>query len=220
MAKLFVLSAAAALALTSTAHAQTVSDGGFESLTLTTDSYAYSPTGVGGVTFFGRSGLQASSTAWGFGAVADGNQSAFIQVGGWFEQAVTGLTVGSWYSVSFFDSFREDTRLYAADPYSVSFDGQLLGTFSPTSNAFSSVTTGTFVASATNGVLTFRGVPLDGLDRSVGIDAVSVAAVQGNAAQVAAVPEPAAWAMMLVGFGAIGGALRRRQKVTTRIHLV
>ena len=31
-----------------------------------------------------------------------------------------------------------------------------------------------------------------------------------------AVPEPATWAMMIVGFGAIGGALRRRQKLTIR----
>jgi hypothetical protein len=32
------------------------------------------------------------------------------------------------------------------------------------------------------------------------------------------VPEPATWAMMLIGFGAIGGALRRRQKVAGRIR--
>ena len=33
-----------------------------------------------------------------------------------------------------------------------------------------------------------------------------------------AVPEPATWAMMLVGFGAVGYAMRRRKKVTTRIQ--
>ena len=32
-----------------------------------------------------------------------------------------------------------------------------------------------------------------------------------------AVPEPATWAMMLMGFGAIGFAMRRRQKLTTRV---
>lgn len=32
------------------------------------------------------------------------------------------------------------------------------------------------------------------------------------------VPEPATWAMMMLGFGAIGGALRRRQNVATRIR--
>ncbi len=31
------------------------------------------------------------------------------------------------------------------------------------------------------------------------------------------VPEPATWAMMVIGVGAIGGAMRRRQKVSTRV---
>ena len=44
--------------------------------------------------------------------------------------------------------------------------------------------------------------------------------VYAGAAQVTAggVPEPATWAMMLVGFGAIGGTLRRRQNVATRVR--
>ena len=33
-----------------------------------------------------------------------------------------------------------------------------------------------------------------------------------------AVPEPASWAMMILGMGAIGFAMRRRQKVNTAIH--
>lgn len=32
-----------------------------------------------------------------------------------------------------------------------------------------------------------------------------------------AVPEPAAWAMMIAGFGLIGGALRRQKKLTTSV---
>lgn len=36
--------------------------------------------------------------------------------------------------------------------------------------------------------------------------------------QPAAVPEPATWAMMLIGFGAIGSTLRRRKRVTTHIR--
>ena len=33
-----------------------------------------------------------------------------------------------------------------------------------------------------------------------------------------AVPEPATWAMMMLGFGALGGMMRRRQKATARIR--
>ena len=35
-----------------------------------------------------------------------------------------------------------------------------------------------------------------------------------------AVPEPATWAMMLIGFGAIGVSLRRRRKVTATAYPV
>ena len=37
-------------------------------------------------------------------------------------------------------------------------------------------------------------------------------------ASAAAVPEPASWAMMIGGFGLVGGSLRRKRKVTTRVH--
>ena len=36
-----------------------------------------------------------------------------------------------------------------------------------------------------------------------------------TATQVGAVPEPGTWAMMLMGFGATGFAMRRRKKVLT-----
>lgn len=41
--------------------------------------------------------------------------------------------------------------------------------------------------------------------------------VYAGALELPAVPEPATWAMMIMGFGAIGGTLRRRHIVTTRI---
>lgn len=41
--------------------------------------------------------------------------------------------------------------------------------------------------------------------------------VTASSSAVAAVPEPAGWAMMIVGMGAVGFAMRRRRKVTTRI---
>ena len=39
------------------------------------------------------------------------------------------------------------------------------------------------------------------------------------ATQAAAVPEPATWAMMLVGFGAIGASMRRSRRVGARLAL-
>jgi len=36
-------------------------------------------------------------------------------------------------------------------------------------------------------------------------------------AQASAVPEPAAWALMLVGFGAVGSAMRRRQSHAVKV---
>ncbi|WP_414713640.1 PEPxxWA-CTERM sorting domain-containing protein [Sphingomonas sp.] len=41
-------------------------------------------------------------------------------------------------------------------------------------------------------------------------------ALAGSFAAVAAVPEPASWAMMIGGFGVIGGAMRSRRKVSVR----
>jgi hypothetical protein len=46
-----------------------------------------------------------------------------------------------------------------------------------------------------------------GTDEGWGLDSLSV---EGTAAPLAAVPEPASWALMIAGFGLIGAGLRRR----------
>lgn len=43
--------------------------------------------------------------------------------------------------------------------------------------------------------------------------------IAASALQPAAVPEPATWGLMIVGFGAIGGAMRRRQRVDARLRV-
>ena len=40
-----------------------------------------------------------------------------------------------------------------------------------------------------------------------------IAMVNFSVQQAAAVPEPATWAMMLIGFGGIGASLRRRKRL-------
>ena len=39
--------------------------------------------------------------------------------------------------------------------------------------------------------------------------------ISGNATVTSGVPEPATWAMMITGFGMIGGAMRRRKATAT-----
>lgn len=48
----------------------------------------------------------------------------------------------------------------------------------------------------------------------IGLDNVSIS----GGPVTAAVPEPASWAMMLAGFGVIGGAMRRRRAVRTAVN--
>lgn len=62
------------------------------------------------------------------------------------------------------------------------------------------------------------------LDRYQGfdVDGVTSAVGQGTPGRGGGtpppVPEPATWAMMLLGFGAIGAAMRRRQKASVRVN--
>ena len=69
-------------------------------------------------------------------------------------------------------------------------------------------------APRTNGRLTFNtgsGPSITGLTLSSGQNSLEV----DNLGVVAAVPEPATWAMMLVGFGAMGVSMRRRRTGST-----
>jgi hypothetical protein len=49
-----------------------------------------------------------------------------------------------------------------------------------------------------------------------GLDDISLIRQTGNTSVVGGVPEPASWAMMVGGFGLVGGALRRRQRPAAR----
>ncbi len=88
-------------------------------------------------------------------------------------------------------------------------------------NIFTSDSTGDFIYDLTNGQNKFafqaiNGQSIAGLSFNVtggGVSSVSQIRI-GQAAAAAAVPEPATWAMALLGFGAIGFAMRRKRRPT------
>lgn len=89
-------------------------------------------------------------------------------------------------------------------------------------SAFPSTTTARFTLGdnffglrATSGGLDYYGFAFttNAVLNSYGFETVAGRAVTATTEQVAAVPEPATWAMMVLGFGTVGYRLRRRAKV-------
>jgi hypothetical protein len=221
--KIWLVSGVAAIAVVTGGAASakvTVLDGNFEAPLLAPGAYEYgvqngaqhSSNGVDakakGATFGNGAGVQANGSAWGFADAPDGgSQTGFLQsyddqTPGKITLKVTGLTPGKTYDISFFDADRPG---YGVDPVKVSFDGDKLGKYTPENTSWNEVTTELFKATSTSGTITFR-VKKNAGDADIGIDDVSVNAV----------PEPAAWALMMVGVGGAGAALRRSRSKTGR----
>jgi hypothetical protein len=113
-------------------------------------------------------------------------------------------SIGQVYTLTFAYSHNLFTPTSATSA-SASVDvGSLFDTFmhstGDTSNLDWRIYSNTFTATGTTTRLTFTNLT-GGVNEGVFLDAVSVAAV----------PEPATWAMMLLGFGGIGMAMRRRR---------
>jgi hypothetical protein len=76
---------------------------------------------------------------------------------------------------------------------------------------------GNRTSTETNGVVTYRvtsGALLTGV--TFGSSGGNSFEFDNLAASAAAVPEPAAWGMMILGFGLVGGAMRRRPSVKVK----
>jgi hypothetical protein len=131
-------------------------------------------------------------------------------VGGSISQTITGLEVGKTYTLTF-DWAASQLANRSGDiteQLAVTFGGQTQFTnvLSVASGGFSGWKTGKmfFTATNTSQTLTFLslGTPV-GLPPMALLDGVSLT-----------VPEPATWAMMIMGFGTLGLAMRRRRMVT------
>lgn len=90
--------------------------------------------------------------------------------------------------------------------------GNVLGTVALANNFSSSCSFCQWDAAG----VTFAGTARS-IDFSGGADAVGYDQITFGSANAGAVPEPAAWGMMITGFGMIGAAARRRSKVKTAI---
>jgi YD repeat-containing protein len=129
--------------------------------------------------FTGNSGVAGNGSAWGFEASPEGDQVAFIQNGptaATVSLAVTGLTPGASYTISFRMSGRPG---YVAIPLTLAFNGIAIGTFQATTHNFVATTSPAFTVTASSGTLTFTGVA-SADNMASGIDRVTIAAAGGQ----------------------------------------
>jgi PEP-CTERM motif len=211
-ARLIPLVAALAFAFSPAAHAANlVTDGGFEA---TGASFAvngtycyigYAPIDCSlpsGSAWAGDVALiKTTSSPWqnpsslgGFGTEPHGDVVVGLQNTSFMKQTVA-LTAGT-YTLTWTDAGRGygDTN-----NYSVTWDGNTLGSFATASSQAWGSHSLTFMATGA-GVLTFKGAG-PGPDGTSFIDNVSV---------TAAVPEAGTWALMLLGLTGVAAAARRR----------
>jgi hypothetical protein len=129
------------------------------------------------------------------------------------KQTVTGLEVGKQYVLSFdwAGAQQYDYTGPTTEQWHVSFGNETQSTevLQNASHGFTGWRRAnmTFTAQSTSAVLSFlaEGTP-EGKPPFSLLDGVSLTAA-------GAVPEPASWAMMIVGFGAVGSSMRRRRMV-------
>ena len=169
------------------------------------------PTSVGefgAVTLYGP--VPASPNGGAFVGADPGFQNATLS------QTLTGLTPGSLYTVSFNWAGGQQMGFDGAtnEGWQVSFGGAPSQSTNPLisnpNHGFTGWNTSSFNFSAdgTSDTLTFLaiGTATQGAPPFALLDGVTV---------TPGVPEPATWAMMMVGFGALGVMLRRRRRELT-----
>lgn len=204
----------------SSAGAVTVVNGSFEDVQISGQG-SYSLADIPGWTHAGNTG---DGLIWsdkyavccgGTGSTKTGDGHQFVTLGGGFgptgssawSQVLNGLSIGETYVVNF--------KMAAEGEVPTQSLTVAITTGSPTAaESFTSIVAGpyfwqnwgsdsySFVADATSATLQFS-VTNEAYD--VGLDAVSVSPAGG-------VPEPTTWALMFVGFGALGSGLRSRRR--------
>jgi hypothetical protein len=206
---LVLAGALTAFAGSASASTYQIVDGSFES---PNSGYQYDPQYTDAV-FTGNAGVDGGQ--FGFATPPDGAQDGFLQTGAGaavISLNVYGLIGGDTYSFSFYDAQRSG---YGLNPYTVAVNGQTIYSGTPSSTAFTQVTTDSFVSPLGPIVITFTAPDHPG-DNDTAIDAITLNGAPGVGTTYVnptptGVPEPASWALMLLGFGGAGAAVRSRR---------
>jgi hypothetical protein len=197
-----------------------IADGGFETqapleIGANPSGYCY---GGGGFGSFDCTGVDSpweafsgggyqieTNTAWPGTNTPDGSYYGFIQNGGSLNQAFVATSTGS-FVIDFLVAGRNNQSFTGNLSYEVLLNGSIIfSDATVTGQPFTARTTNPFdLIMGDSYSLSFHGLQFTG-DNTAYIDAVTLSAA------VAPIPEPATWAMMLLGFGAMGVTLRRRR---------
>ncbi len=142
------------------------------------------------------------------------------QFNGALYQTVSGLTVGQEYTLNFWQAAGQAVNKVGptTELWKVTFGNQ-----TQYSDMFSLPQGGvgdwqkqsmSFVASGTSQLLTFLAIGTPGGQPPIAmLDGVSLKEYHPP---VGGVPEPSTWAMMIMGFGAVAGVMRRRPRNAAR----
>jgi hypothetical protein len=175
-------------------------------------TYIYDPTGCGqGWTFVGSSGLTRNPSAFSNPVGPDSSpQSAFLQNLGSFSQTITGINIGSIYTISFYAAQRNccdgnlaQTISLEFDGVSLTFNGGLSTSVLPTTAGWTQYTTDPFLAQNSTAVLKFSG-NYRGADSTAFVDVITSTETQ-------TAPEPGTWALLVSGM--VGLIWSRRRKI-------
>jgi len=210
-ANLALAAAAAAASMTAaSAQAATFTDGGFEAQSAGVEYCYFNYSGVnpacgaGAWTGADGGGLQVEDNQpWPGQATPDGSYYAFIQNTGYIEQTFTAASTGN-FTLTWLDAGRPLGCCYGNQHYDVTLSGiGAVASFDTTSSqAFAARASSSFhLTGGQSYTVRFQGAATGGDDTAF-IDQVAFSQ---------AVPEPAAWALMIVGFGSAGAMLRRRR---------
>jgi len=149
-----------------------VANAGFERPALGYGNYQYSPTSASW-TFSHGAGITANGSVFTSSNpnAPQGTQVAFLQNTGLMSQTIN-FAAGS-YQISFYAAQRKKNNASVED-FQILVDGQVIGTFTPSSFKYKQYSTASFAVTTGSHVLTFQGLDSKGGENTALIDIVHI----------------------------------------------